>query len=437
LRSCRWRSPGHDAEGDYFADGLTSEIIRNLSIIDAMVVRSQTSSFALKGQPRNIREAGKQLGVDYILEGSVVRQAQKLRINVHFVRVRDDVPVWSARFDRELKDVLAIQDEISRGIVNSLRLTLGRGRRRYQISTEAYDLYLRGLSLPLRHGLSGFSESIEPLDAAVAKDPSFAPAYAALAVAYAFRSGQARFPKEDQVRRMRVAAAEAIRLDPLLPEAHEAMAASHSRLAEWQQAQQSFHRAIELNPGDALPYRHLAFFVLFPMGRIQEALEQFNKALKLDPLGSPLHYEMALALMAAERYTEAEAHCEKVSAEWAAQKNECLLRARLYQGHVDEVIETVERESDRSWLLAVHACAYARAGRRQDAEQLIAKIADPLAQARVLAALGDKERTIKALERAIPEGPIRIGREVAYPEFAGLRGDPRLKAIRKKAGLRE
>src|ERR1017187_5255972 len=136
-----------DPANDYFADGLTDEIIRNLSIIDGLAVRSQTSSFVFKGKPRNVREAGEQLQADYILEGSVLRTGQQLRINAQLVRVRDDFPLWSGRFDRELTDVVAIQDEISRGIVNSLRLKLGRGRRRYETSAEAYDLYLRDRSL--------------------------------------------------------------------------------------------------------------------------------------------------------------------------------------------------------------------------------------------------------------------------------------------------
>ena len=132
-----------DAATDYFADGLTGEIIRNLSVIDGLAVRSRTSSFAFKGKPPNIREAGKQLQADYILEGSVLRAGQRLRINAQFIRVRDDFPLRSVKFDRELTDVFAIQDEIARNIVNSLRLELGRTRRRYETSTEAYDNYLR------------------------------------------------------------------------------------------------------------------------------------------------------------------------------------------------------------------------------------------------------------------------------------------------------
>ena len=147
----------------------------------------------LKGQPRNIHDAGQQLQADYILEGSVFRAGRQLRIDVQLVRVHDDFPLWSGRFDRELTDVFAIQDEISLGIVNNLRLKLGGGRRRYETSTEAYDLYLRARALPIRRGIPGYDQSIGLLEQAIAKDPSFAPAYADLAAAHAARSGEFRF----------------------------------------------------------------------------------------------------------------------------------------------------------------------------------------------------------------------------------------------------
>ena len=145
------RNPDHD----YFADGLTGEIIRNLSIIDGLAVRSQTSSFAFKGKPQNVHDVGKQLDAEYVLEGSVLLSGQQLRINAQLVRVRDDFPLWSGKYDRELTDVFAIQDEISRGIVNGLRLKLGQGRRRYETSAEAYDLYLRARALQIQHGQRG------------------------------------------------------------------------------------------------------------------------------------------------------------------------------------------------------------------------------------------------------------------------------------------
>ena len=126
-----------EPESEYFVDGLTDEIIRNLAVIDGLEVRSRTSSFTFKNKPRNTREVGAALQASLVLEGSVLRQGDKLRINAQLVRVADDVPLWSGRFDRELKDVFAIQDEISRSIVNELRLKLGRGQRRYSTTIEA------------------------------------------------------------------------------------------------------------------------------------------------------------------------------------------------------------------------------------------------------------------------------------------------------------
>jgi TolB-like protein len=139
-----------DSADEYIADGLTDEIIRNLSILDGLTVRSQTSSFTFKPKARNVREARRELEADYILEGSVLRSGQQWRVNTQLVRARDDSPVWSGRFDREVTDVLAVQDEISRGIVNSLRLKLGHGRRRYETNTEVYDMYLRARAAATR-----------------------------------------------------------------------------------------------------------------------------------------------------------------------------------------------------------------------------------------------------------------------------------------------
>jgi TolB-like protein len=206
-----------DPANDYFSDGLTGEIIRNLSIIDGLAVRSQTSSFVFKGKTRSVHEAGKQLDVEYILEGSVFRAGQQLRINVQLVRVHDDFPLWAGKYDREATDIFGIQDEISRGIVNSLRLKLGRGRRRYETSAEAYDVYVRGRAFETRPGLSGMREAIPRFEETIVKDPSFAPAYAGLAVAYGALSGYDRFDqaeRADQVSKMRAAAERAIQLDP-------------------------------------------------------------------------------------------------------------------------------------------------------------------------------------------------------------------------------
>jgi len=263
-----------DASNDYFADGLTGEIIRNLSIIEGLAVRSQTSSFAFKGKQQNVREAGRQLSADYILEGTVLRAGQQLRITAQLVRVRDDFPMWSGRYDRELTDVFVIQDEISRGIVNSLRLKLGRGRRRYETSTEAYDLYLRASAMELEQGVMGIDKSVGPFEQVIAKDPSFAPAYARLAWAYAWRSGRPMFDAAEEMTKMRLAAEKAIQLDPLSAEAYEALGILYSRQAQWERAEKSFRHALELEPNRSLTRDHFAMYLLLPLGRIDDAVQQ-------------------------------------------------------------------------------------------------------------------------------------------------------------------
>jgi adenylate cyclase len=217
----------HDPANDYFADGITDEIIRNVSLIEGLAVRSRTSSFAFKGKPRNVREVGKLLEANYVLEGSVLRAGEQLRINAQLVRVRDDFPLWSGKFDRELTDVFAIQDEISRGIVNQLRLQLGHGRRRYETSLEAYDLYLHAQALPVQPHMD---ENIGRFEQVIAKDPSFAPAYAGLASAYTIRSVLFLLDHPpDELSKMRAAAEKAIQLDPLLAEAHDALGLVYAR----------------------------------------------------------------------------------------------------------------------------------------------------------------------------------------------------------------
>jgi TolB-like protein len=423
------RNPDHD----YFADGLTSEIIRNLSIIEGLAVRSQTSSFAFKGKQQNIRDAGRQLGAEYILEGSVFRSGQQLRINARLVRVRDDFPLWTGGYDEELTDVFAIQGKISRGIVNNLRLKLGQGRRRYETSTEAYDLYLRGRALQIQHGEPGFDQSIAPLKEAIAKDPSFAPAYASLGMAYALRSGQFRQDIPDEVRKMRAAVEQAIRLDPLLAEAHDALGMLHARDARWVESENSFRRAIELDSNSSASHTEFAY-LLRSLGRVEEALHQLRIAEKNDPLSPQLQFNLGWLLISAGRYDEAARYCSKLPANHPG-KNMCLGRALLGQGRTEEAIRIFIKSdvrSERGYL----GYAYARSGRREEAEKLAIDLS-PLQQAVVFAGLGDKERTLGALDRMAVVGPVRMGSILGLPELALLRGDPRLKALRKKVGLPE
>jgi TolB-like protein/Flp pilus assembly protein TadD len=422
-----------DPANEYFADGLTDEIIRNLSILDGLAVRSRTSSFAFKGKARDVREAGRQLEADYILEGSVMRAGQQLRINAQLVRVRDDFPLWSGRFDRELTDVFTIQDEISRGIVNGLRLKLGRGRRRYETSTEAYDLYLRARALGQND-----DRAVDVFEQAIAKDPSFAPAYAGLAAAHAYRSGLFSRDPIDEVTRMREAAEKAIQLDPMLAEAHDALGMAYARDAQWRQSEESFRRSIEFDPNRSETYHDFALYLLWPLDRTEEALKELRLAERADPLSSRIHGALAYVLPSAGRYDEAAAHGEKIEAD-APFRGAYFGRARFLQGRTAEAIQILETAFNRgvtpgSEVRAFLGYAYARTGRRDEAEKM-AIGTNPFNQAVIFAGLGDKERALEAMERSTAAGPFRVGRQLTWPELALIRGDPRMKALRKKVGL--
>ena len=415
----------HDPANDYFADGLTDELIRNLAMIEGLSPRSRTSSFAFKNKPRDVREIGKQLGAEYIVEGSVLRAGQQLRINAQLIRTRDDFAVWSGKYDQEVTDVFAIQDEIARSIVNTLRVKLGRGRRRYETNTAAYDLYLRARSLN-NSGTEGTIESIPLFEQAIARDAAFAPAYGGLAAAYGYESGFFEADRDD-LAKMRTAAERAVALDPLLPEAYDGLGAAYARDGQWKKSETSFRRAIELDPSSSSAHSDFAMFLLLPLGRIEEAVQQMRIAEKSDPLSPLVQSRFAHALLSAGHDNEAAPHCER-----AADRLECLGRVRICQGRFDEAIQLLSSVKNPRYL----GHALGRAGRRAEAEQLIATSAQhPFQQALIFAGLGDKDRTFEALDRMAVQGPVRIGRTLTYPEFSLIRGDPRVKALRQKVGL--
>lgn len=431
---------GNSAD-DYFADGLTDEVIRDLSLIDGIAPRSWTSSFAMKGSTRPVREIGRELQAEYLLEGTVLRNGAQLRVDVQLVRIGNDRPVWSGRFDRQVTDVVAIQDDISRGVVNNLRLSLGAGRRRYETSFEAYDLYLRARSMELQRGLPGLSDSVDAFQAVIEKDSAFAPAYAGLALAHAARSGQFRFDLPAEAVRMRAAATRAVELDPLLTEAHDALGIALARDSNWRESERSFRRAIELNPGNADAHRHFAIYMLLAVGRIDEALEQFGLAERRDPLSAELHFQAAYALLSAGRFDDASRRCEKLPADFWG-KPECTSRVLLGKGRVDEAIGVLEaryREGvpEGSEVRGYLGYAYARAGRRADLDALSSNLSgmNPFNMALISAGLGDKDRCLEALERATIAGPGRLGWALGFPEYAVLRGDPRVATLRARVGL--
>jgi serine/threonine protein kinase/Flp pilus assembly protein TadD len=427
-----------EPESEYFVDGLTDEIIRNLSEIEGLEVRSSTSSFTFKDRPRNLAEVGQQLDANFVVEGSVLRSGDKLRVNVQFVRVLDDAPIWSGRFDRELKDIFTIQDEISQSIVNELRLKLGRGQRRYNVKLEAYELYLKARALIHPHaGAPNARLGADLLEQVVAKDPAFAPAHAGLVDAWqALSINYAGVPPKVALARMESAGKRALELDPLLAEAHAAMGVVLARKREWKASETAFRRAIDLNRNLPSVYTSFALSTLFPQGKVTEALHQLNAALRADPLSPQVRGELAWVQVSAGRYDEAIENCRRVLAVAPESQHErqVLARALFFKGEVAEAMPLLEgwgRLND-----GVRGYIYAKTGRRSEAETLaISNARFPARTSLIYAGLGDKRRMFEALEEMAANGEPRAGIHLTYPELAMIRDDPRLKAFRKKLGL--
>ncbi len=424
-----------DPSHDFFADAITGELIRDLSLLDGLVVRSQTSSFVFKNKPQNVHDAGKQLNVEYILEGSAMRAGNRMRITAQLVRVRDDFPFWSGQYDRELTDVFAVQDEISRGIVNSLRLKLGRGRRRYETSAEAYDLYLQARAMEIHQPAHGENYNTGLYEQAIAKDPSFAPAYAGLAAAYAYRSGEDRMEpwavlgRGEEMARMRAVAAKALDLDPLLAEAHMAQGMIEARDGKWAEGEKRFRHALELDTNGSVTRKQYVLSILWPLGRLKEALEQIQLAEKSDPLAPDLQRLHSDVLFSAARVREGSDHCSQPCP-----------RGLILEGRASEAIPILERRFSKDYRASgsgLLGYAYAIVGRKEEAEKIASIQPRPIEQAEIFSGMGDLDRAFAALDQTLPLGPVRIGRALTWPEFAPLRGDPRFKALRKKAELPE
>jgi serine/threonine-protein kinase len=430
-----------EAGSDYFADGLTDEIIRDLATIDGLEVRSRTSSFSFKHKPRNLSDVGRQLGATFVVEGSVLRDGRRLRINAQLVQVDGDVLLWSERFDRELADVFAVQDEISRAIVNKLRLSVGQGRRRYDTDVELYDLYLkaRGL-LETRQIGPEAQEAAKLFEEVVARDSAFAPAYAGLATAYAYMSNNPYAGKEfDAARsRLRPAALKALQLDPLLAEAHAAMGWVHAREFDWPNAERSFERALEINRTLTPISINYVYSTLRALGKLEYSERLLREALRHDPLSGAAERELAGVLLQAGQYqqvidiTQRFRAADPHTVDFYVDRD--LGRALTFTGRHEEAIAvlTSERFAGPG---SEHWCAlpYVKTGRRDAVEKLaIAHQGYPFRLAFIYAALGDENRALEALERMFATEPQRLALTMMQPELAMLRDDARWIALRRK-----
>ena len=438
-----------EPDSDYFADGLTDEIIRHLAVIKGLEVRSRTSSFAFKDKPRNVRDVGGQLGVNLVVEGSILRSGSRLRINAQLVQVAGDVTLWAERFDRELEDIFAIQDEISRAFVNKLRLAVGRDHRGPNTSFQAYEEYLRGRYFWNQRSEEGLRKAIEHFQAAARLDPGYANAYAGIAQSYGPLGYFGYMPPNEALAGMRSAVARALALDDDLAEAHAARAlllAFHEwRLAD---AEPAFRRALALNPEDATAHSWYAQY-LSAIGRREEALAESRRAVERDPLSHWINTAFGGHLYWARRFDDAIAQCRKTLEldPGYGRARRCLALGYVQRGAYEQAVQELgdDRSSSARTLSELEdlGYVYARAGRSSDARDIIRELTNRSARqyvpayplALVHAGLGENDRALEWLERAGEERSPRLVFLGVEPAFDDLRDDARFAALRRKLGL--
>jgi serine/threonine-protein kinase len=411
-----------DPENEYLSDGITEELISSLAKVDGLHVASRTSVFALKGERKDARSIGTLLNVSALLEGSVRRAGQRLRITVALINAADGSTLWSERFDRELEDVFALQDDVAGAIVGQLRATLlgdlgDPVRSRYTDNVAAYQLYLKGRYFWNLRTAEGTTAAIEHFEQAIAEDPDYALAYTGLADCYAIQTDYRGLPVAEGMERAKAEARRALELDESLAEAHTSLGwVTFIYDWDWKGAEREFRRAIELNPRYATA-RQWHSWLLMAMGHIEESLAEGRAALELDPASVSLRRTLGWQYVYARRPAQGIEHLRRAveMAPTAHENHRILGFAFATEGMLDEALnaaqEAVTASRGSPYALATLGHVRALRGETDEARQLLTDLSAkakteyvlPVALVILHLALGETDAALDWLEKAHAE----------------------------------
>ena len=437
-----------DAGNEYFAEGLSEELINLLVKIPELRVAARTSAFKFKGEKINVQEVAQKLNVAHVLEGSVRKSGNKVRITAQLIKAADGYHVWSETYDRTLDDIFVVQDEIAGAVVKALQVTLlgtALATRSKPQDPEAYNLALQGRYFIDRGGKEDLERSIDYFRQSRERDPGYAPAWAGLSQAYAWQADQAFVPVAEGYPRAREAAEKALALDPRLADAHLAMGWIHSYYDwDWAAADASFRRALELEPGNAKALRAVGGQAM-SFGRWDEAIDALNKAIERDPLGPNNYHQLGLILEAVSRDTEAESAFRKAIQldPGGAGRHVSIGLILLLQGKPEAALREMQQEKEEIWRLSGLPLVYHALGRRSESDAALAVLKDKYAGemayqiAEVHAFRGETDLAFEWLERAYDQRDAGVSQIKSDRLFHTLIDDPRYKAFLKKMKLPE
>ena len=443
-----------DKEREYFADGMTDALITELSRISALKVISRTSVMPYKGAGKSLTQIATELGVDGVIEGSVLHDGDQVRITVQLIQGTTDRHLWSDSYQREVGSVLALQNDVARAVAREVRVTLTPQDERRLASTDgvnrdAYDAYLKGLQSAAQQTDDGVRRSIELFEQAVQLDPQFALGHARLAMSYAsYYMGGGLEPRQF-FPKARESALKALAIDDTMSEAHHALASGVLHYEwNWPEAERLIKRAIELNPSYAAAHASYASY-LQAQGRFDEASAERRLALQFDPLSAFRVADAGYPLYYAGRHDDAirffrQALDMDSRFYWA---NLWIGQVLVRQGKYPEAIAEIERAvtlSERNTrVIATLGHAYGLAGRSTDADRILDELHARAKQsyvsgyylALVYAGLGMRDQAIAQLEKAVDERQPYLILLNVEPPFRPFHGDPRFQAIVRRIGI--
>jgi TolB-like protein/DNA-binding winged helix-turn-helix (wHTH) protein/Flp pilus assembly protein TadD len=440
-----------DTAQDYLADGMTEALTTDLARMESLQVISRTSAIQYKATKKSLPVIARELNADAVVEGSVQRSGNRVRVTAQLVRASDDRHLWANTYERDFPDVLALQDEVASAIAKQVESRLGGPKpapppKVQAVNIEAYENYLRA-----NYYFDNFDlqKSIDYYRQAIKLDPNYAPAYAHMAEAYSFLAFFGAVSPSEGWGKVKEAASLAVQKDERLPEGHGALALAKLHY-DWDfaGAEQEFKRALELNPSDA-DVRHEHAHYLMAMGRLAESEAESTRAVELDPVGDGLNsclcwhsfaardYDEAVRLAAKFLKSEPDDPWERTILGWTYEQK------RMPEQAVAEFKRAVEATKGDPFFLAPLGHAYALAGNRREAEKILQTLNDrakksyvsPFDLALVYTALGEKDKAFALLDKAAAEHSTFLVYSKWEPRLDPLRSDPRFQDLLKRIGL--
>jgi adenylate cyclase len=443
-----------DPENEFFSDGLTEDILTQISKISALRVISRTSVMQYKNTSKNIRNIAQELRVGTVLEGSVRKAGNRVRISAQLIDAKSDAHLWAQTYDRDLSDIFAVQSDVAEQIAAALKAHIKpaeekRIRQKPTDNMEAFEAYLQGRVHLGRRTEEHLRKAITYFEKAIAADPHYSVAYTGLADAFIFMSLFEYLPPTEAFPKAKAAAERALQIDPSLAEAYASLGLVHFQYDwDWKQAEAALQKAIELNPNYATAHHFFADY-LKGMGHFDEALEQIREAQALDPLSIAISSGVGHVLYLSRNYDQAiDAYRRTLELDptsvlarlWFGRP---FLQEGRFEEAINEVRQAVELSNESTISLAVLGHAYASAGQLEQAREILRRLQERAQEEYVpsywigliYVGFGDKEHALDLLEKAYEERSAWLAWVNVEPRFDPLRSEPRFKRLAAKIGF--